>query len=669
MSKRFDIKDKTGLLLRLLASWLLARCVLFFMNKHHPFHMLMSTRYVNVWVLSALLFGFFLLLHFTKKKLQQDTDVFFFFYSLHLCSFGSIWQYREKSFAMGILFLNLIFFYALMPLLKKADIHRRFKVILAITSIPTIGFSLGLSLTLKEDSQKFQYTLILALISLIIASIFMMVYKKVQVNKPDFIIPVERITVTSVVLYALALCTILVIRYVNLDTPTYDFGIFAQMFHYMKETGHPLTTLERNGLLSHFHVHLSPVYYLMLPFYLIWPNPAMLQLVQVLVLMSGILPFVLLAKEFQIPQHRIPIFVVMYVFNPGLTGGLMYDLHENCFLAPLLLWVLYFLQKDNHLGVAVFSFLVLCVKEDAAVYLACIGLYAAFSQGTKKRKQAGIILFASSLLWFTGALLYLENFGRGAMIGRYKNMIIDRKAGLLGIFSTIYKNPGYVLSEIFTMDKLIYFLTMLVPLGFLSLLNRKLSYWFLIVPFVVINLLTDYPYQYNIGYQYHFGSGVLLLYTVLLFVRDNFPVHGNIKSKSHPIFTYLVFVALVGSVIFGLNIVSGRMSDVKDFINDHEEARTVKSALDVIPEDASLQATTFLTSYLSDREILYDVKYNQNDENPHITDFAVFDLRGNRELEFQDIISNFKNEGYETWLYVHDHVMILKNAGYKKPEI
>ena len=66
--------------------------------------------------------------------------------------------------------------------------------------------------------------------------------------------------------------------------PTYDFGIFAQMFHKMSVTGQPLTTLERDGLLSHFAVHLSPIWYLLLPFWLIWPRPELLPILQVLVL-------------------------------------------------------------------------------------------------------------------------------------------------------------------------------------------------------------------------------------------------------------------------------------------------------------------------------------------------------------------------------------------------
>ena len=68
-----------------------------------------------------------------------------------------------------------------------------------------------------------------------------------------------------------------VARVETFSTPSYDFGIFSQMFHYMKTSGQPLTTLERDGLLSHFAVHVSPIYYLLLPVYCLFPKPETLQ--------------------------------------------------------------------------------------------------------------------------------------------------------------------------------------------------------------------------------------------------------------------------------------------------------------------------------------------------------------------------------------------------------
>ena len=64
-----------------------------------------------------------------------------------------------------------------------------------------------------------------------------------------------------------------VLRYRLNYASAYDFGIFSQMYYYMDKGLSPLTTCERDGLLSHFAVHLSPVFYVLLPFYKLVPRP------------------------------------------------------------------------------------------------------------------------------------------------------------------------------------------------------------------------------------------------------------------------------------------------------------------------------------------------------------------------------------------------------------
>lgn len=41
-----------------------------------------------------------------------------------------------------------------------------------------------------------------------------------------------------------------------------------------------MTTCERDRVLSHFAVHVSPIYYLFLPFYALFPSPVTLEVLQ-----------------------------------------------------------------------------------------------------------------------------------------------------------------------------------------------------------------------------------------------------------------------------------------------------------------------------------------------------------------------------------------------------
>ena len=83
-------------------------------------------------------------------------------------------------------------------------------------------------------------------------------------------------------------CT--VIKYMTFSHSAFDFGIFCQMFEEMAENGRPFTTLERSKYLSHFAVHFSPVYYILLPGYLIFSSPKYLLVCQAIMVGFGVFP-------------------------------------------------------------------------------------------------------------------------------------------------------------------------------------------------------------------------------------------------------------------------------------------------------------------------------------------------------------------------------------------
>ena len=136
-----------------------------------------------------------------------------------------------------------------------------------------------------------------------------------------------------------------VCRVYSFSTPSYDFSIFAQMFHSMRTTGLPMTTIERDGPLSHFAVHVSPIYYVLLPFYSLWPRPEMLQILQAAVLASGVLPLWLLGKRHGLCPLVRSLVCLMLLLYPAYAGGASYDIHENAFLTPLLLWLFYAMDR------------------------------------------------------------------------------------------------------------------------------------------------------------------------------------------------------------------------------------------------------------------------------------------------------------------------------------
>ena len=194
----------------------------------------------------------------------------------------------------------------------------------------------------------------------------------------------------------LIMSTIMVSRVRGFFTPSFDHGIFSQIFHQMKTVGSQVTTLERSYPLSHFAVHISPILYLLVPFYALAPNPETLQVLQILVVASGVIPLNLIMRKHAFHPNLRVFFSALYAFLPALNGSNMYDFHENCCLAPLLLWLFYAIERKNLAGLIVSGILLLSVKEDASYYLLLIGLWLPF----ESREKIGSLMMIIALVSF-----------------------------------------------------------------------------------------------------------------------------------------------------------------------------------------------------------------------------------------------------------------------------
>lgn len=390
-------------------------------------------------------------------------------------------------------------------------------------------------------------------------------------------------------------------------TPNFDFGIFSQMFYNMKETGLPMTTVERDGLLSHFAVHVSPIYYLMLPFYCLFPTPETLQVLQAVVLSSAVIPMWLIGKHHGLSGWMRTLLCALVLLIPTTAGGASYDLHENCFLLPLVLWLMYAIDKDRILLTVLFALLTLMVKEDAAVYVAVAALYLIirsivnYSKDKRKALFTGIGVLVLSIGWFLAVTSYLAKQGDGVMTYRYKNFIYDGSGSLLSVIKAVLLCPMKMLYECMDSEKLIYLAQTLIPLLGLPLLTRKFERYLLLIPYILLNLMSDYQYQHDIMFQYNFGSSAFLLYLTAVNLAD-------LRWKT-PRFLALA-AAVVISAGFCCDLILPRILNTRaTHIQYQAYYKQVADTLKQIPDDASVTAHTFYVVPLSQRSVLYDVRY------------------------------------------------------------
>ena len=444
-----------------------------------------------------------------------------------------------------------------------------------------------------------------------------------------------------------------VARVLSFCAPTYDFGIFAQMFYNMKESGLPLTTVERDGLLSHFHVHMSPIYYLMLPFYCIVPRPETLQVLQAAVMASSVIPLWLIGKHHGLSGLQRTLLCAVLLLLPAFSGGVGYDIHENCFLTPLILWLLWAIDRENIPFVAVFGLLTLMVKEDAAMYVAVIALYLLVRTLLRRdgRKLKNLItaaaLLGGSLAWFFAVTGYLAEIGDGVMTYRYDNFIFDGSGSLMTVVKAVIMSPLKALFECVDKEKLTYIAQTLLPLLGLPLLTRRYERYILLIPYLLVNLMSDYQYQHNVMFQYNFGSTACLVYLAAVNLAD---LKINWQRVAALGAAVVVSAGFFAAVIWPTAIYYPKLT-----VQYEDYYANVRSVLDKVPEGASVSATTFYTAYLSDREVLYYIRYAKKD---HILETEYVVLKKSSASEYKRYSTGGKDNGYDNL------VKLLEQNGY-----
>ena len=433
-----------------------------------------------------------------------------------------------------------------------------------------------------------------------------------------------------------------VMRHLTYSTATFDFGIFAQMYEYMLQKGTVETTMEREFLLSHFGVHFSPVFYLTLPIYYLFPSPITVQLIQALVIALPVIPIVLLCRHYGL-KNIVTIFLCgFYALYPATTNGaITYDIHENCFLTFLILMFLYYCEKCKKIGMIMCALFVCMVKEDAAIYIIAIGAYFLFS---KRGKLKGIFFMIFGAIYFVIAIKIVNSYGLGIIDDKFNDYFYTENRSLSEVITTILFNPAYFFGQIIknysqdAVDKLTYIVIMFVPISFaLFSVGKKYSRFLLLAPFALINLGTTYIYMHDVGFHYQFGSVAIMIYVIIMNLSEMDVKQAVSRTVSMVLCAGLFFAGLLAGQI-----------DMYSKIYDYNKPvfDTLDEALDKIPREASVSTTGFLTTHLSRHLEVYEqnLYMEKNDGQTPDVDYLAIDLRGNDFEQFSEAVYSGRYE-------------------------
>lgn len=561
-------------------------------------------------------------------------------------------------------FLLLTIIYYLVP--------RKYKIADQIVLLTGTLFFV-ISVMWRNQSENYYFAIAITAVAIVFISYLMGKVSHESLEKlPDKITAViVAVVAVAVVVYV---CITSIARHKVFSSSCYDFGIFVQMFWSLKSDLTAVTTCERDMFLSHFNVHASFIYYLLVPFYAIFPSENTLLISQAVLAMGGVIPLYLIAKKHGY-KGAIRIAVCMiYIFYAGLTAPNFYDFHENAFLPTLLMWLLYAVDTRKYILFYIMSALTCIVKEDAPLYVMCIGLYFLIEEKGWKRLHGFAVLVISGV-YFVLISNWLKEYGDGEMMAstRFGNLTLEAGDSFFSIIKNVLTNPAYFFSLFIRENSLVFFLEIMLPLMFLPFMTKKLHRYLLMIPFIIMNLVigTSYGYAAGVGYQYIYGPSCLLIYLALL----------NADDITYQKRNTVIAMASVASLISSLCFVSSKMGFVETYQSRPEYYRNLEACLDDVPRDASVITNTWFLPHIADRERVYVFDRNDFETNPEINGEEDFEksVTGLKKMERYDFyvlsrgdentpiaIPYLEEAGYTVYSETEDYIVIYVSADYKK---
>lgn len=263
---------------------------------------------------------------------------------------------------------------------------------------------------------------------------------------------------------------------------SYDQGIFNQIF-WNSIHGHLFQSslssqisgnvAQQRELSQVFYYHLgqhfNPIFLLWMPLYAMFPSPATLAVLQVILVTAAGLVLYVLARHYLEPPVAAAIAVSFYCTN-AVLGPTLANFHD---ISPILLFVfglLLAMEKGWWRLFWVMAVLVLAVREDAGLGLFGVGFYLIISRRYPRTGLAACVISFTYMLVVTNLVMQLfdNDVSQRLMIQQFGQYADGPEASPLKIIWGMVSNPWRLLVELFSpfFNKVEYVLGHWLPLAF-----------------------------------------------------------------------------------------------------------------------------------------------------------------------------------------------------------
>jgi len=397
----------------------------------------------------------------------------------------------------------------------------------------------------------------------------------------------RRVVAIGVAVYAASFSFVTLTRHWTFKTHALDLAYYVQLtWNLARGAGARVSLPEMNAWGDHF----SPIMYLFVPAFWIFPGPAVLLVAQSIALGLGAIAVFGIAARWLGDERPAAVFAVLYLIHPSLHGINVRDFHSAALTIPLLLAAIYFVEAERPWLYWGSVLLILATREDAAIAVVGLGLWLAV---TRRRWRWGVVTALGAFSLLVVDTRWLIPYFRGEPyphLGRYAHL----GRSVPEIIGTLLLHPWRVLTGVLTEKRLIYLGAMLAPLAFLPLLAPGVLVG--LAPPLVENLLGHDPILFNHRTQYQ--SFILpFLFAAAIAGYDRLA-----RWRPGPWPKKVLVVAVMASLVLASNIVNNLSFERAVPKLEHRQAFEVMAQ---VPAEAAVSAQDPYVAHLALRPLVF----------------------------------------------------------------
>lgn len=417
-------------------------------------------------------------------------------------------------------------------------------------------------------------------------------------------------------LYAAQIIDLQLRHHRNLNTGAFDLGIYTNVMWQSLHGDWLGCSFIRGG--THTSAHFDPILIALSPALLLHPGAETLIVLQALWLASGALPVFLLGEHHAGRTFGV-VLALSYLLFPALHGINLFDFHSLSLAIPVLLWSVYFAEKEAWAPFGLSIAMLLLVREDQALQAFCVGLFAI---AVKKAPVAGVLTIAAAAVYLGLAKtrfmadpsLFMADSEQSYGYLRFFSAMAPYGGGGAGIVETLLSNPTFVLQHILSAERLRFILQLLVPLAFLPLFAGRA--WVIAGYGLAFLALVSEPAGYSISF--HYSATVvpaLFVLTARGYGRCTEALRRRVPPAKAAVAATLLVAAVASSAAFGAlfpnpDFRAGWYRVARQSTPEEQARyRTLTAMKRRIRPDDSACASGFLVAHLAARSALYHLPH------------------------------------------------------------